>query len=431
MVNLKELKELSSDYSILYVEDDDNIAFTLINYLSKFFKKIVHAKNGEEGLTKYQNEDFDIIISDINMPKMSGLEMAEKVKEIDEEQNIIIISAYSEIEKFMYSIKIGIDGYILKPVDYQDINNLLLKTVKKIKIKKEHKKLESRQKELLAELSRDNNQLKQFSNVIDKISIVSKTDLDGNITYVNDFFIDISGYTKEELIGQPHNIIRHQDMSKSFFQELWQDIQDGEIWEGTIKNKSKSDSTYFVHSVIIPLLGINKKVKEYINISFLNTKEELEKREFKKKVMTNYMEFKKTNLNAVEIISSQDGELNILKQEHEVLKETYKKIENKYKKANQQINFYEKNSIDKEAQYTKIMDIQKVNLQKISDSHRKSLLKIGTLKKENINLKTENELKTKQVTKLYEEVNDQTNIILDLRDTIKSINDEEDKNNKE
>ena len=421
MIDLKELREMASPYSILYVEDDKDIANTLINYLSKFFKKVVHAKNGEEGLVQYQKEKFDIVLSDINMPKLSGLEMAEKIKNMNEEQYIIIISAYSEIEKFLTSIKIGIDGYILKPVDYKDINNLLLKTVKKIKIIEEHSKLESRQKELLSELSRDNNQLKQFSNVIDKISIVSKTDLTGLITYANDFFINISGYSKEELIGFSHNKIRHPDMSRSIYQKMWQDIQSGKIWEGTLKNKAKDGTAYFVHAVIIPLFDINKNIKEYINLSFLNTKEEIEKREFKKKVMTNYLEFKKTNTNAIEIISSQDSELNILKRECEVLRESYEKINYKYKKAHKQIDFYEKSIKEKDVQYSKIMDIQKVNLQEISDSHRKLLLKIETLNKDNVNLNLENKSKAKQANILYEQLEEQKNIIQNLRETIKNI----------
>ncbi|PLY04335.1 MAG: hypothetical protein C0625_16785 [Arcobacter sp.] len=421
MNSLKDLKDISADYTILYVEDDKDIANTLINYLSKFFKEVVYAKNGEEGLELYKQQSFDIVISDINMPKMSGLEMAEEIKNINNEQNIIIISAYSDIQNFLTSIKIGIDGYIMKPVDYNDINNLLFKTVKKIKTIKEHKTLEIKQKELLAELSRDNNQLKQFSNVIDNISIVSKTDLKGDITYANDFFVDVSGYSKEELIGKTHSIIRHPDMSKGVYQELWESIQEGKVWEGTIKNRAKDGSIYFIHNVIIPLYDINKNIKEYMGIGFLNTKEEIERRQFKKKVMTNYMEFKKTNINAIERISSQDSELNNLKQEHEILKESLKKIETKYKKANHQIEFYEKGTKEKDTQYLKIVEIQKMNLQKISESHKKSLIKIDLLNKELAHLKEEHDLKAQQVIKLNEELNEQTNIIYDLRDTIKNI----------
>lgn len=422
MLNLKDLKDISKEYTVLYVEDDKDIANTLIHYLSKFFKEVVYAKNGEEGLDLYNQDLFDIVITDINMPKMNGLQMSEEIKKINDDQIIIIISAYSEIQNFLTSIKIGVDGYIIKPIDYKDINNILYKSVSKLKIKKDNKTLKNEQKNLLAELSRDVNQLKQFSDVIDNISIVSKTDLEGKITYVNRLFIDASGYSKDELIGRKHNIIRHEDMSKSLYHELWKNIQNGQVWEGTIKNKSKDGNAYFIHTIIIPLFDIEKNIKEYIGISFLTTKEEIEKREFKRKVMTNYMEFKKTNMNAIERISEQEKELESSKNELKHLKELFDKTESKNKKATRQIEFYEKNIKEKENQYHKIFEMQKNNLQKISDSHKKSLIRIEKQNNEIAKLKEDHELKSKEIVTLNGEVNEQMDIIHDLRDTIKNIN---------
>lgn len=421
MNSLKELKEISKDYTVLYVEDDKNIANTLINYLSKFFKQVMYAQNGEEGLKLYNQMNYDIVITDINMPKMDGLKMSQEIKKINNNQNIIIVSAYSEIENFLTSIKIGVDGYIIKPIDYQDINNLLFKTVSKIKAFKDNEELKKHEENLLAELSRDNNRLKQFTEVIDEIAAVSKIDLEGKITYVNPSYINLSEYTQEELIGKEHSFIGHPDMSKSIYQEIWEDMKKGKIWEGTLKNISKNNNTYFIHATFIPLLDINKEIIEYIKISFLTTKEEIEKREFKRKVMTNYLEFKKTNINAIERISDQYKELESLKNEHNQLLKKFDKIESKYKKASSQIDFYEKNVKEKDGQYHKIFNIQKSNLEKIGDSHKKSLMKIEKLNKIIYDLQEEHDLKAKQIVKLNGELNEQTNIILDLRDTIKNI----------
>lgn len=82
--------------------------------------------------------------------------------------------------------------------------------------------------------------------------IVSKTDLKGNITYCNDVFVKISGYTVNELIGASHNIIRHPDMPKVAFKLAWQKIKNGEDFFGFVKNKSKDGKFYWVFTYISP-----------------------------------------------------------------------------------------------------------------------------------------------------------------------------------
>lgn len=424
MKDLKDLKNISSNFSVLYVEDDENIAMTLVNYLSKFFKEVVYAKNGEEGLELYKQDNYDIVITDIVMPKMDGLQMSEEIKKININQNIIIISAYAEIENFLRSIKIGIDGYIVKPVNYADMNSTLYKTVSKIKAFHDNIKYEKDLESALFQSKLSNNELKQYTEVVDKVAIVSKTDLKGNITYVNDFFCEISGYTKEELLGKSHNIIRHEDMSAGVYKELWQVIQSGKSWEGTIKNKAKDGNAYFVHAVIIPMFNIDNSIKEYIGIRFLTTHEEVEKRKFKKQVMTDYIEFKKTNLNAIQRISELDNELEKAKHDYEQLQLQTSKNEQKLKKAQRQIDFYEKGSKERDSQYQKILDMQKTNLIKISESHKKSLNLIEKQKKQINDLMEEQKVKAKEIIRLNGELNEQTKIILDLRDTIKNIDDD-------
>ena len=80
--------------------------------------------------------------------------------------------------------------------------------------------------------------------------IISRTDLKGIITYANETFAHISGYEPEELIGKPHNILRHPDMPKSVFKELWDTIQKGEIWSGYVKNMRKDRGYYWVYAEV-------------------------------------------------------------------------------------------------------------------------------------------------------------------------------------
>ena len=80
--------------------------------------------------------------------------------------------------------------------------------------------------------------------------IISRTDLQGNITYVNETFAEISGYEVDELIGKPHNIVRHPDMPSSVFADLWESIQNKKQWTGVVKNMRKDSGFYWVKAIV-------------------------------------------------------------------------------------------------------------------------------------------------------------------------------------
>lgn len=108
------------------------------------------------------------------------------------------------------------------------------------------------------------NLLNQYKDIIDESSIVSKTDTRGIITYVNDAFCETSGYTRDELLGCRHNKIRHPDNEKSIYKEMWSQISSKKVWKGTIKNLAKNGTTYYVKSVIMPILNDDGEIVEYI-----------------------------------------------------------------------------------------------------------------------------------------------------------------------
>ena len=98
--------------------------------------------------------------------------------------------------------------------------------------------------------------------------IVSRTDLNGKITYANETFAQISGYEIDELIGKPHNIVRHPDNSPEFFHEMWKELRSGKTWKGIVKNRRKDGSAYYVKSVIMPLFDSHQRIKEYMAIRY-------------------------------------------------------------------------------------------------------------------------------------------------------------------
>ena len=94
--------------------------------------------------------------------------------------------------------------------------------------------------------------------------IISQTDTKGIITFANRRFCEISGYTVEELVGQPHNIIRHPDMPKAAFAKMWETIQGGQTWNGLVKNLRKDGLYYWVDTEVMPIKDENENITGYI-----------------------------------------------------------------------------------------------------------------------------------------------------------------------
>ena len=99
--------------------------------------------------------------------------------------------------------------------------------------------------------------------IFDEYVITSTTDTKGMIINISKPFEEISGYSKEELIGKPHNIVRHEDVSSSIFAKLWETISNKKLWRGEIKNRKKDGGFYWVDSIVIPLFDSNQEIKGY------------------------------------------------------------------------------------------------------------------------------------------------------------------------
>jgi len=116
------------------------------------------------------------------------------------------------------------------------------------------------------ELEEKHTRLTQFQSLVRNATIYSTTDTKGIITDANDRFCELSGYTKEELIGQAHSIVRHKDIDKSVYEEMWKTLKAKKTWKGVIKNMAKDGSIYYVRSNIIPILDNFDNILYYVSI---------------------------------------------------------------------------------------------------------------------------------------------------------------------
>lgn len=106
--------------------------------------------------------------------------------------------------------------------------------------------------------------------------LLSETDEKGIIRFANDEFCKFAGYTLEELVGKPHNVVRHQDMPKVAFQGLWETVKSGKPWKGFVKNKTKSGGYYWVFATVFPFISCDGS-KGYISCRRMASQNEIDK----------------------------------------------------------------------------------------------------------------------------------------------------------
>jgi len=138
MINSNEITTYTKKMTILFVEDHEELRADTTDILKSFFKTIDSCSNGKEALEKYlkykedNSSTYDIVLSDIQMPIMDGIELTKRLYEINPSQTIIILSAYDETKYLLSLINLGIEQFIKKPIDYQELLGTFLNASKKI-----------------------------------------------------------------------------------------------------------------------------------------------------------------------------------------------------------------------------------------------------------------------------------------------------------
>ncbi|PLY07612.1 MAG: hypothetical protein C0625_05395 [Arcobacter sp.] len=132
------------------------------------------------------------------------------------------------------------------------------------------------------EVENSDDYLKQYLSIIEKSNIVSKTDLEGNIIYVSDSFCDITGYSKNELLGKTHALLRHPETTNDFFDNMWHLIKSKHTFKSLVRNITKDKNTIYLNTTISPILDKNGEIVEFIAHRFDITKETLLQKELEK-----------------------------------------------------------------------------------------------------------------------------------------------------
>lgn len=137
MKELKKIMSLSKSFNVLYVEDNEGARVQTLKMLGNFFSNVTIAMNGLDGLEKFKLSRYDLVLSDLNMPVMDGMEMIKNIRLIDEDVVTVVISAHNETSFIEDIEKYGVDGYMIKPVYFDEFIETITAAIKKILDKKQ------------------------------------------------------------------------------------------------------------------------------------------------------------------------------------------------------------------------------------------------------------------------------------------------------
>lgn len=242
------------DISLLYVEDEKVTREQISRILQRVVTELHVAQNGREGLELYREIRPDIVLSDIVMPVMSGLEMCREIRLMDRDSQLIMLTAYSDTEYLLECIALGINQYVQKPVDFACLTSAIEACSNYILLKRKIKQQEER--------------IYWLSQAVEQAPApVVITSLNGSIEYVNAMFSRICGYTPDEALGRTPRLLKSGLNPPEMYTELWQTITAGREWQGELANQHKDGSIFWETIKICPLRDNNNDITGFLKVS--------------------------------------------------------------------------------------------------------------------------------------------------------------------
>ena len=404
MFNNSFLKKLN----ILFIESNSEDKEHFSNILYKFFNNVIVCSTGKEAIDSFleKRNDFfiDIIICDKTLEDMTGIDVLTQIRKIELEVPFILTSPKIEVDDLLVAIKYKATDYLEKPVNGKNLIFCIEQVC--------HNKYHERLKLLMQE------DLEDLKTVINEVALVSRTDLEGNITFINSYFSEVTGYSEDEIIGQNRLILKDENTSALIYKDLLEKVKSGIIWEGKLKNISKTKEFFYVYLTVLPIYCKETSlVKEFIWISFLTTNEELEEKEFKKKVVKNMYENRRINNEAREKIDFLMNKIS----DYSNMKNSLLTEKERASKFISQIKFYEKELVEIEEKVKEISEKASIKIKQVlameKDVREKRDNVISLLNE----LTKDLDVKNKSVQELTKELSSQLTLIKRLMTSIDAM----------
>ena len=240
LYTLVDVLTYTKELNVLIVCKSKEFSLKMKHILKSFLFNVKFARNGLDALEIIENKaDISLLICDYDISLLNGLELSKKIMQNDRYRNIPILinsdSIKNDLKIKFY--KIGINDFISSPILEEEIKSKLIKVFLNLK---------------------QIDEINTYNKIFDENIISSSTDKTGVIKSVSSAFCRISGYSKNELLGKHHNIVRHPDMPSKIYEDLWKTIKNNKTWKGEIKNLAKDGSSYWVSAVIEPIFDKQK-----------------------------------------------------------------------------------------------------------------------------------------------------------------------------
>ncbi|MGN7611370.1 response regulator [Magnetococcales bacterium HHB-1] len=245
-------------YRVLVVDDDPMLAELYRAVLEEAGLVVNVSHDPEKAFRRLRRFTPDLVVLDLHMRGCNGIELASVFHRLDGFQQlpILFLSGSQDLGQRLHDYNLAHEDYLIKPVYPTALVRVVLRRLSRVQ--RRNRDREHLQGVLL--------ELENIQFALNRHAIVSITDISGRITYVNEKFCEVSGYTQQELLDKTHRIVKSGYHSLEFYQEMWGTILQGKVWHGQVKNRRKDGGFYWVAATIIPFLNKKGKPYEYVSI---------------------------------------------------------------------------------------------------------------------------------------------------------------------
>ena len=262
-------------YRVLLVDDDEAMLEAESSVLRAAGLTVKALSEPLSTLNAINDFRPEVVVLDVHMPEVSGPELAAIIREQESYLSlpIIFLSGETDMQHQLHALNLGGDDFLIKPVEAEYLISAVTARARRAR---ENNVIQDRLRTELYEREREHLTL-------DHHALVSVTDTKGDIIEVNDRFCRVSGYSREELLGRNHRVVKSGEHPPTLYKDIWWTITQGHVWQGEICNRRKDGSLYWVSTTITPFLDGSGRPYQYVSIrteiTELKVREEAQRRE--------------------------------------------------------------------------------------------------------------------------------------------------------